>query len=359
METFTDAWAPRDAGWLRANPSPFAGTPGRPLILGGCPRSGTTLLRAILDNHPGVAVPPETNFVLPLWHERTRFGDLREEANRHAVAEWIFSPLHGGPRIRGDVPRRQAIARVVAAPPTAGGLLAACFGVYAQRTGKPRWGDKRPRYAMFIRAVFDLFPDAQFVNIVRDPRAAVASQIPMGWDEPEDALAGSTANWEMSVRCVDDLARRLRPDQLLDVRYEDLVREPEREVERVCAFAGLETGDAVAAALAAPRTGGRFDPDRHHRLAQPVSAERIASWRKRLPAADAALVERVAAPYLERFGYVPVHGNEPVDRAARRAVARQRRSRRARLRRSALRELARRAALDRRPVAAPPGSGSV
>ena len=79
---------------------------------------------------------------------------------------------------------------------------------------------------MWIGAVFALFPDAQFVNVVRDPRGAVASQIPMGWDEPDVALAGSLANWEASIERVDAFASQLRPDQLLDVRYEDLVRGP-------------------------------------------------------------------------------------------------------------------------------------
>lgn len=357
METFTDGWRPRPEAWRARAASGWAGRPGRPLFLGGCPRSGTTLLRAILDNHPEMAIPPETNFVLPLWHERTRFGDLREPAHRRAVAEWIFTPERGGPRVRGDVPRRKAVARVVAAPPTAGGVAAACFGLYAERTGKPRWGDKRPRYAMHLRAVFELFPDAQFVNIVRDPRAAVASQIPMGWDEPDVALPGSIANWIESVRGVDRLARTLRPDQLLDVRYEDLVRDPLGALERVCAFAGLTGGSTAADALAAPRRGKRADG--LERVAQPVSAERIERWRDRMPAADAALVEQATGRYFDRFGYVPLFADEPVDRTAARELRRQRRSRRRRLRRASARELLRRTALDRRPVAAPPGSGLV
>jgi len=318
------------------------------LIVGGCPRSGTTLLRSILDNHPEIAIPPETNFVLPLWHQRSGFGDLRRPERRREVAEFVFAPGRGGRRIRGEVSRDEAINRLFAAPPTLGSLMAACFALYAEGAGKPRWGDKRPRYAMFIGAIFDLFPDAQFVNVVRDPRGAVASQIPMGWDPPDVALAASIANWEASIERVDAFARRLRPDQLLDLRYEDLVREPEREVRRICAFAGLAAGATVAATLAASRQGRRSTPEA---VGEPISPAPIASWRERLAPADVALVEHVAAPSLERFGYLPEAG-AAFDGGALAEVRRQRRIRRSRFRRVAGRELARRAVLDRRPVAA-------
>ena len=355
MEAFTDPWRPRDAAWLARPQSTFAGLPGRPLLVGGCPRSGTTLLRAILDNHPELAMPVETNFVLPLWHERSAFGDLRREDARRAVGEWIFAGKgRGGKRIRGDMPVAESVARCAAAGPTLGSVLAACFALYAERTGKPRWGDKRPRYAMYPGVLFDLFPDAQFVNVVRDPRGAVASQIPMGWDESEVALEASLANWELSVRRVDDLAARLRPDQLLDVRYEDLVRDPAAELARICAFAGLAAGDAVTAMLDAPRHGKRSEAE--HQFVRDIDPGRITGWSERLDPAAIALVEHVAAPWLERFGFLPI-ANAEIDARSLAEFDRQRKARRARLRRVALRELGRRVTY-RRPVAAPAGSGA-
>ena len=69
----------------------------------------------------------------------------------------------------------------------------------------------------------------------------------VGWDDPEVALASAAVNWETAVGRVDDFARRLRPDQLLDVRFEDLVRDPGREVARVLAFAGLAHDPDVVA----------------------------------------------------------------------------------------------------------------
>lgn len=352
-ETVAASWRPRSEAWLERPPSAHVRTPHRPLFIGACPRSGTTLLRSMLDNHPDLAMPAETDFVIPLWKLRAGFGDLREEANRRAVARWVFREEgHGGTRLRaGRVSRKEAIRRVVAAPPTLGSLIEACFGVYAGAHGKRRWGDKRPAYAGRLAMLFALFPDAQFVNVVRDPRAAVASQLPLGWGEGDLALAAAAVRWENSIGRVDAHAARLRPDQLLDVRYEDLVGDPAATLAAVCAFARLPGGDAIATMIESERRG-RFRPGWHDRLAEPVTTTAVDRWRERLDPHQVALVEHVARPHLERLGYRP----SGVEAAPRErdlaALRRQRRIRRRKWRREALDELKRRHLLYRRPVAA-------
>jgi hypothetical protein len=364
--TLIDPWRPRSDRWLARPPSRYAGTPGRPLFIGACPRSGTTLLRSLLDNHPDLAIPPETDFVLPLWRTRVRFGDLRERKNRRLVGAWIFrTDGHGGRRIRARglrdrMPtRKEAILRVRSAPPTMGSLIAACFELYAESHGKPRWGDKRPAYAGYVGAVFQLFPDAQFINVVRDPRGAVSSLVGLGWHRERAAVAASTATWEMSVGRVDAHARRLRPDQLLDVRYEDLVRDPHGTLARICEWAGLAAGDELIERMIGAERRGAFRPGWHDRLGEPIDVGPIAAWQDRLASHQVAFVERVAAPYLERFGYRPVTDDTvEVDPFEFVRLKRHRRRRRRKWRRERAYELRRRLLLYRRPVAAvrrPPG----
>ena len=146
--------------------------------MGGCPRSGTTLLQVMLDMHPELGMPRETNFIRELWWRRRHFGDLRDPANRRRVARVDLlrqgAPLpppdpqadlaRGGDRGRWSRPGRERSARSWSA-------ASACT-----RSGKPRWGDKRPAYSGFVRPLLAMFPDAQYVNVVRDPRGIVASQ---------------------------------------------------------------------------------------------------------------------------------------------------------------------------------------
>jgi hypothetical protein len=350
--TVAPDWRPRDGAWLEQPPSPFAGAPGRPLFIGASPRSGTTLLRVMLDNHPDVAIPHETDFMRQVWWRRRQFGDLRDPANRQRLAEWIFTTrAHRGGRLRGDAfDRGEAIRRVAAAPPTVGSVVEACFRLYAERHGKSRWGDKRPSYSGSVGMLFAMFPDAQYLNVVRDPRAAVASQLPMGWDEPDVVLPAATARWEAAIRRTDHFAAGLRPDQLLDVRYEDLVRDPHAALERVCAFAGLRAGDALETMLAKQRSTLRGS---HRRVAEPVTTGSIERWRERLEPQAVALVEHAAgAPLLARLGYLPATGPDtapdPDDLGE---LARQRRFRRREWRSSQRGELLRRL-VYRYPVAA-------
>ena len=355
--TVAPEWRPRPPEWVQRAPSPFEGMPGRPVFVGACPRSGTTLLRLMLDNHPDMAVPQETNFVRPLWWRRVQFGDLRDAANRRRVAEWIFTDrdCRGGRLRGGEVSRKEAIARVADAPPTVGGIVQACLELYAQTHAKPRWGDKRPAYSGFIPALFAMFPHAQYVNVVRDPRSASASQIPMGWDEPAVAFPAAVARWEASIERTDRFARALRPDQLLDVRYEDLVTDPHGTLRRVCEFTGLRDGDAIDAMVAAERRadyGGTQE-----RLTGPVTTASIERWRERLSAEQIALVEQAAAPHLDRLGYRPAPdvtvAPEPAEA---RELDRQRRIAQRKWRISQGGELLRRLRY-RRPVATPASSG--
>jgi hypothetical protein len=342
-------WRPREEAWARRAPSAYAGRPGRPLLIGGCPRSGTTLLQVTLDMHPEIGIPRETNFIRELWWQRTRFGDLADPGNRRRVAEWVFGDrAHRTRRLTHKrLDRRQAIAEVAAAAPTIGSVVERCIRLHAHDT--PRWGDKRPAYSGFVEPLFRMFPDALYVNIVRDPRGATASQLTMGWDEPEVAVATAAVRWEFAIRATDRAARALRPDQFLDVRYEDLVTDPERQLERILAFAGLSSSGRIIERLAHGERDGWFRGP-HQQAGEPVTAAPVERWRERLTPADVALVEHVAAPFMERFGYVPAAAAPPAEGDAQ-TVARLRRAFRRQWWRSRRDERIRRARY-RRPVAA-------
>jgi sulfotransferase family protein len=358
--TAVTGWQPRPSAWLRQPRSRFADAASRPLFIGACPRSGTTLLRSLLNNHPDLAVPVETNFAIPLWANRDRLGDLRVADNRRRVAEWIFdAPRRGGRRmLAGVIDRDEAVERVVHAPPTLGSILAVTFALFAEGNRKPRWGDKRPGYAYHLGAVFGLFPNAQFVNVVRDPRATVASAVALDryGQDIGAAVATATAIWETAVERVDRFARRLRPDQLLDVRYEDLVRDPAPTLQRVCDFCGLRAGDAVVQMLAMPRGAG-LGQRYHHRVAEPVTASRIKAWGECLEPHNVALIEHATRRHFTRLGYEHDDGlaAEPRMRDLRILHAKRRDQRRL-WRRYALGELKRAHLTYRRPVAALPGA---
>jgi hypothetical protein len=168
----------------------------RPIIVVGCPRSGTTMLQLMLHAHPRIAIPPETRFLLTCYAARNTFGDLRTEASRRALAgaivekrQTLFFDL--------GLDAEEITEEIVAGPPTLGSALGTVFRAYARRFGKPRWGDKRPGYYDYIPALRRLFPQAQIVHLIRDGRDCVASLLEMPWFRQD--IYAAIATWVEAV----------------------------------------------------------------------------------------------------------------------------------------------------------------
>jgi hypothetical protein len=307
--------------------SPFAGAVDRPIFIGASPRSGTTLLRTMLNTHPEIAIPRETRFLPYVWEQRKRFGDLSEAANRRRLGKVIFTaPWTRADRL--DTPTETALAQIELAPPTLGSVVGTCLELYAGAHDKKRWGDKRPMYARYLDAIFSMFPDAQFINVVRDPRAAVTSMRKLGWFDKR--LAPGLDLWERSLRAVDPWRSRLCADQYADVRYEDLVTRPEEALGAVAEFLQISADD-VAIMLRYYEDVDETARKYHARLSQPPTTDRIRSWEESIEPGEIAFIERIASRHMERFGYESTQRG-PVPRhllaeyhAHRRSIARKRR----------------------------------
>jgi Sulfotransferase family len=290
----------------------------RPIIVLGCPRSGTTLLQVMLHSHPRIAIPPETRFLLPAYRNRLRFRSLEAPANRRALGRFIA-------RTRGNrfgdlgLERRKTIRQIVKGPPTLGSALGIVFRGYAERFDRPRWGDKRPAYHHYIEAIMRLFPDAQIVHIVRDPRDCVASITRMPWWDRDSYHAVSA--WAQSIDHTDEAARKW-PGAITRVQYELLVADPETELKALCAALGEQYDPAMAEP---ERVAPIAVPDRKHwhgYTRQSPTTQRVGRWRADLEPWEVALCETVLGDRMQRFGYEPTGaGRPPLEHLARFARA--------------------------------------
>jgi hypothetical protein len=261
-----------------------------PVIVLGVGRSGTTLLRVMLDRNTTLAIPYESFFVLPLAHRhgrRPRLDAFLDDVGRFPqLREWGIAPDDVRPRLREGM--------------TTGEAIAAVFEVYADQHGKRRWGDKTPLYMQSLPLLERLFPDAAWVHLVRDGRDAALSflALPEGfsgktWAQPRTA-AQFAARWRTEI-----LAARRLEGRYLELRYEDLVAEPERELRRVCERASLpwepemldHTGVSEVAQM----------PE-HRNIAKPPTAG-LRDWRTEMSREDALAFEAVAGDVLRSAGY--------------------------------------------------------
>jgi hypothetical protein len=271
----------------------------RPIFLVGCPRSGTTLLSAILHAHPRIAMPPETRFLLPAYRARLEFGDLADRANRRRLAKRMTGK---GTKFRDlGLERATVIRRIVAGPPTVGSAAGTIWREFAHSRGKARWGEKRPAYWRDMDVILRLFPDAQVIHLVRDGRACVASLKNVPWWE--SGAIGGMAAWTLADRELRRTGQRLPADSYHRLRYEDLLAEPRRELVALCDFLGEPFAEAMLDHAAAAQD---IVPDRkswHVRTKGDLDLARIEAWRTALDLRELGLFEAVAGRAMQANGY--------------------------------------------------------
>ena len=266
-----------------------------PLILLGVSRSGTTLLRVILDRSPGIAIPDESFFV-PL---------LARRHGRKVDRECFLDDVARIPTIRDwGVPVADVAGRVRPGMPT-GVAIAAIFDAYAEAAGKPRWGDKTPLYMRHLELLDGLFPDAQYVHLIRDGRDAALSflQMPEGtftrtWAHPRTPEQFACL-WRKEVGDARSLGRHVGASRYHEVRYEELVAEPKATVRAICAFAAIPFEPAMLDYTDAVDVSAK--PHQQRLLIPPTSGVR--SWRADMPADEVAAFDSVAGDLLGKLGY--------------------------------------------------------
>lgn len=296
---------------------------GRPIFILACPRSGTTLLGLMLQAHPRIAIPPENRFLLRTYFGRRGFGDLGEQQNRQRLARDITT----APRFEELGLDRAAVSdRIVADGRTVGTAIGLVLRAYADRFGKVRWGDKRPAYRNNIWAIRRLFPDAQFVHLVRDGRDCVASLQRMP-DWGKETAHRRVQVWMEAMENARAGCQELPADSFHELRYEDLVREPSATLTRLCAFLGEEFD---AAMVRPEEVADQIVPERktwHDNTRHGISARSVGSFRDRLGGRDLRLCEAVMRDRLTDLGYELTGAPPPPARDLRRyrrVAARQR-----------------------------------
>ncbi len=267
-----------------------------PFFIIGSARSGTTLLRLMLNAHREVVVPPESRFITELWkgEPEIEVQTFLDALARHKRFETWDLPL-------GAVRREIADEELV---PYADAIEAA-YQAYARLHGKSRWGDKTPRYIMDIPLLNELFPRAQFVHLIRDGRNVALSyaDVPFG----PKTVTSAAALWAKRVRAGCAAGRGLPAGRYIEIRYEDLVEDAAGEAKDLCEFLGLEFDPGMldyteGARDAVLTRAAQFNP---HVTERPIAQTR--SWEQDMTDDQVELFEAVAGDVLSQLGYERRH----------------------------------------------------
>lgn len=201
--------------------SPSGATCENPVFIVGAPRSGTTLMRQILDAHPSILCPPwETGFFLHVGAMMA--GDL--------------------PSVMGNAENRFPLTRTQLTD----WLRESCdslFARFSEIADKPRWAEKTPGHVHHMDLIATVFPGAQFIHMLRNGYDVVRSLKHTTWAPRSSAWRIST--WIESVDAGRRCGEALGTQQYIELRYEELIESPEEQVRRLCGFLNEEFTPAM------------------------------------------------------------------------------------------------------------------
>lgn len=268
-----------------------------PVFIGGLSRSGKTLMAASLSSHPNIAISVKGSNVWTCFYRR--HGDLsRRDDFERCLARMLryrnLLALNPNPeRIREEFWQGE---------PTYARLFAIIHTHYAERLGKPRWGDQSRLLEYHADRVFAAYPVARMVHMIRDPRDRYAAAIARpGYARGKVGVG--TAEWLCSVGLARRNSKRY-PNQYKIVRYETLVFQPEVTMRDVCVFLNEDYAHHMLVMEGAPsfrRVGGNRSDGRDGR--GNVSTAFVGRYRQVMSKREIAFMQAYAKRDMAAYDY--------------------------------------------------------
>lgn len=254
-----------------------------PIFIGGAGRSGTTLLRVMLDSHPAIACGPELKvipMVAEMWQQfqQPLYPTLEHYHLSHSAINDIFATM-----------------------------IRSLLGETATRAGKRRTAEKTPDNIFFFQHLSYIFPRSPLVHVIRDGRDVVASLMRMDWSNPTTGVrderttdpAAAARYWVDAIEAGRVAAGK--SPHYVEVRYEDLARSPETTLGRLLTHLG-EAWDP--ATLDFHKQGRNLAREASaDSVRRPISTQAIGRWKTDLTPEARDQVREIAGATLIDLGY--------------------------------------------------------
>ena len=273
----------------------------------GRPRTGTTLLRLLVEAHPNVIIPPESPIILSLykkyqhkefWTEQDLEALLRDVQKQQYFNAWLIKEE----KLRSEIMKCKGEC-------TFFDIIKKIYLTYPSMFSKEDIkliGDKNPVYALYIKRMHQLYPDSKFIYISRDYRDNYLSLIRVNFEIPLVPLV--VFRWKFAYLQFKKLWKR-NPDTFYFLRYEDLASNPEEEIKKVYAFLGIEYKQEVfdfykkEKEMKEAYGNSRELLDIHRSLLNPVNTSRINTWKEKMSDKQIRMADLVAGRTAEECGY--------------------------------------------------------
>ena len=286
-----------------------------PIYLVSVPRSGATLLGAMLNTHKSIAMFNEPWFFYML----PKFESLCHQKKVESVLDHLSNAA-----MRFGVTLAMGFKANVSAEIEEAGLtdpvdiLALFMDRYAKHMGKIRWGIKQPFGVFYIPRMLNRFPNVKIIHIVRDPRATVAHRMDKQVNKKEDLVNSLKFSRSFSkMMWFANRARTLNPESYFELRYEDLVVNAEACLRRICEFLEEDYDPDMfeyhkGKSPYVPRGEDGSPKESHLGVLMPLNTRYVGLWRTLLTLRETAIVEKVCLHAMVPRGYYPITSGQEI-----------------------------------------------
>ncbi|MBU2574745.1 MAG: sulfotransferase [Elusimicrobia bacterium] len=272
-----------------------------PVFIVGTERSGSNLLRVILNSHPDIYIPHPPHIMKDLGPLEHLYGDLKDDRNFRRLIndaakliELHFFPWEIAPSRPGAFD--QAAARNLYC------VKAAFYEQYRLFKGAKRWGCKSTFMVHYADLAVKHSPGAKFIHLVRDGRDVAVSAKNSVFNHFHPYYVARL--WSLEQKLAAGLSNRLGKEGLLTVRYEDLTSEPERTVKAICGFLEEDYSGRLLRYFETEETKQLAGYSRSWgNCAKPILKDNSGKYKKSLSAGEIRIFETESFPELEQFGY--------------------------------------------------------
>ncbi len=276
----------------------------KPFFIMACGRSGNTLLRAILCNNKDISIPPES-FVLGEVYDKFRiFNHLRW----HDLLKLIIGEFEAHTDFKdwniNLQPLYAELSVIKKEERTLEKIIDSIFSLYTKKYFPEAiiWGDKTPENNLWMFKIKKIFPEAKYIFLYRDGRDVTASFLKSGLLTNLERIS---RYWNLNMRLSEIFLRRLKSNQFIELRYEELVTRPEIEVKKICSFLGVTYSEDMLHSYKNFEKLGDVAVHHHHKnIAKPINTKSIGKWKKILSEEEQKSAERIMAKYLRNYDYV-------------------------------------------------------
>jgi hypothetical protein len=272
-----------------------------PIFVVGAPRSGTTLVAAMLAGHSRIMCGPETQFFNKLDSEQLAEAVDDPRWPRAATSAICSLSLARQSVVKlFGLSRRAVRGYLRDRPPSVKVMLESLTQNHAARNGKPRWAEKTPDHILYVREIRREWPDAVIIRIARDPRDVAVSMRQLLWTSNYSILDNANIWADWHEQAMPFFAHDSRSHTL---RFEDLVTTPEVELRKLCDAIGEEYEPQM---LDTARTGRSVASKREPwkaSVSEPIDASRAFNWRHEVSSVDAEAIAARCEQAMKEFGY--------------------------------------------------------